>query len=256
MNKLLVMVTVATLAVVAYSDASTLTPEERAARRKAGLEKRIAMSGGQIEKLVDGKVIRIIDAQSKAPRSCLDAVAASIKQTLQLTVEVVSGEAGKAYRPDEKVGVAISLVENSDDTTLVVAPEQAWAVVDVLALTKDAPSPEVLSERVQKEIWRGVAIALGASNSNIQPCLMRQINSLSDLDDVKTLVPCPEPFNAMLTTSTKLGLGRTYRTSYRKACKEGWAPAPTNDNQRVIWEEYHSKPTEPIRIKFDPKKGM
>lgn len=236
--------------------AATLTPEERAAKRKAGLEKRIAQSGGWLEKKAEGKVVRLVDAQTTAGRAAIDAAAASIKQVLQFSTEVVAGEAGKAYRPDAEAGVVVSLVDTDDGTTLLVAPEQAWVVINTKALAKDGPAPEVLAERVQKEVWRGLAIAMGASNSMMQPCVMRQINTLGDLDGVKTLVPCPEPFNAMISASTKLGVGRTYRTTYRKACKEGWAPQPTNDAQRVIWEEYHAAPTEPIKIKFDPAKGI
>jgi hypothetical protein len=44
-------------------------------------------------------------------------------------------------------------------------------------------------------------------------------------------------------------------STYRKACVEGWAPPPANDVQKIIYTEVNSKPTEPIKIKFDPKKG-
>ena len=29
--------------------------------------------------------------------------------------------------------------------------------------------------------------------------------------------------------------------TYRQACIEGWAPAPTNDVQKAIWEKVHSE---------------
>ena len=34
----------------------------------------------------------------------------------------------------------------------------------------------------------------------------------------------------------KYGAGRSRRYTYRQACIEGWAPAPTNDYQRAIFE--------------------
>ena len=51
-------------------------------------------------------------------------------------------------------------------------------------------------------------------------------------------------------------LGVTTRavTSYKTACKEGWAPAPTNDVQRAIWDKVHAMPTAPIKIKPEEKK--
>ena len=49
-----------------------------------------------------------------------------------------------------------------------------------------------------------------------------------------------------------MGFAPYRRTTYKRACKEGWAPAPTNDFQRAVWEkikaEQGEKPTNPIRI--------
>ena len=45
------------------------------------------------------------------------------------------------------------------------------------------------------------------------------------------------------------------RTIYRRACQEGWAPAPTNDVQKAIWDKVHAIPKTPMKIEFDPKKG-
>ena len=41
---------------------------------------------------------------------------------------------------------------------------------------------------------------------------------------------------------------------YSRACREGWAPPPTNDVQRTIWKQVHAVPDKPIKIEFDPKK--
>ena len=43
------------------------------------------------------------------------------------------------------------------------------------------------------------------------------------------------------------------RAVYRKACMDGWAPAPTNEYQKAIWDQVHAIPTKPIKIEFDPK---
>ena len=47
----------------------------------------------------------------------------------------------------------------------------------------------------------------------------------------------PEPFNKIMTHAQKLGMQPQRMTTYRKAVEEGWAPAPTNDLQRTVWEE-------------------
>ena len=50
-------------------------------------------------------------------------------------------------------------------------------------------------------------------------------------------------------------LVRIHRATYREACREGWAPPPTNDLQRAIWEETRKLPEKPIKIEFDPPRG-
>ena len=42
---------------------------------------------------------------------------------------------------------------------------------------------------------------------------------------------------------------------YEAACQQGWAPAPTNDIQKAIWDKVHAVPATPMKIEFDPKKG-
>ena len=233
-----------------------MTPEQLAERRRNGRARRIAMNGGQLDKIIPGKIVRIVNAQKKAGTKGIDGAIESMREILSLSFEVVPGECGKTYRPDDRAGVVIVLADADKDTTLLVAPEQAWASISTLALAKDNPTAEVLDVRVHKEICRALTMVLGAANSMNPTCLMHQVNTLAELDAGLAKVPCPEPLNKLYSTTRKLGLGRTVRVSYRLACKEGWAPEPTNTVQSAIWEEYHSKPTEPIRIKYDAKKGL
>ena len=93
---------------------------------------------------------------------------------------------------------------------------------------------------------------LGASDSMMQPCLMSPVHSLSDLDANTCVMPTMEPFNMMINNVRKLGVAVRRRVSYHKACEEGWAPAPTNDIQRAIWDKVHAIPDKPITIEFDP----
>ena len=58
-------------------------------------------------------------------------------------------------------------------------------------------------------------------------------------------------------TADLCGIGRYRVVTYKKACIEGWAPAPTNDAQRVFYEQAKADkergPTNPIEIPM-PKK--
>ena len=47
-------------------------------------------------------------------------------------------------------------------------------------------------------------------------------------------------------------------STYLKACEEGWAPTPTNEYQKAIWEQVKADkergPTNPIKIPMPKKK--
>jgi hypothetical protein len=58
------------------------------------------------------------------------------------------------------------------------------------------------------------------------------------------------------------GVTPAVESTYRQACKEGWAPPPANDYQRNVAEvvakekaETLKGPKAPRKILFDPKKG-
>ena len=49
----------------------------------------------------------------------------------------------------------------------------------------------------------------------------------------------PMAFENIYTRGKALHVSAGGMVSYRQACKEGWAPAPTNDLQRGVWNEFH-----------------
>ena len=245
-------VVLVSVAVLVSIGVETPDRERHLALRRAAVARRISSEGGYVESVSKGGKVSIVDAQSVVPRVVLETVAASIRRTLWLAVDVNNGETGKQYRPKEGYPIVISLTDTGNGTTLLVAPEQCWAVIDTKSLSNDSPSEKVLADRTQKEIWRALAIILGVSNSSVQPCVMSQVNSLNDLDAIKTNVPSPEPFIIMGRVALHLGLSRVVRASYRRACQEGWAPLPTNDVQKAIFEQVKADkergPTNPLTI--------
>ena len=217
-------------------------------------------TGGFIVRPAKGKVIRFANAQSAVQEGVLKSAAEEISQAIGVNIDVSRLEdanASPASLIDAKTGAAVVLRASGDSSaaTIMVAPENGWAVVDVGALAKDGAGAEVLAERVRKELWRTTAIMLGASDSTFKPCLLEPVHSLAALDALKAKQVCPEPYGNIQRNAKDLGCGAPVFTTYRVACREGWAPAPTNDVQRAIWEETRKLPTKPIKIEFDPKKG-
>lgn len=209
----------------------------------------IKRNGGFVCTPTAGKSVRIVNGQKKLDRTALEKVARSIASRLGWKVEVVDD-----LKDDGNSGCIISVTEKEGARAILVAPENDWAEVNVTPLAADKPDVEKLSARAEKEVWRALCFVMGAANSKYQPCLMRDIRSLADLD-AAVAEPCPEPFNAMNDEARARGFSSQRRTTYRRACAEGWAPEPKDDIQRAIWEEYHTKPSKPMEIKYDKKLG-
>lgn len=222
-----------------------LTPAERQARRAA----KIAADGGMLNRPVHGRVVRIMVKTDKISIGEVEQEAAQMSKLLRIAVEVVDSD--DASR--NPTGALIILAEQEKGPTLLVAPEDFWATVNVKNLASDNPSPEVLRSRIVKELWRGFAYALGAANSMQQPCIMRPIRKPSDLDSEKVSILPPEPLMAVSRTVALLDFAQGGQTTYKTAVREGWAPQPTNDVQKAIWDEIHSVPTKPITIEPEKK---
>ena len=46
----------------------------------------------------------------------------------------------------------------------------------------------------------------------------------------------PHVMDTAVSQARELGIGQVIRATYRSAVRDGWAPPPTNDYQRAIWD--------------------
>ena len=233
--KKLMMVIVAGLAcaVVAETVKPTMRRTSGAERRARYLAK-VAAEGGLVQAPVNGKTVRIMTKSAKAPVADLEVIAKEITGLMGFVVDVVDSEKTTKHA----AGCMIAVLEQGEKSpTLTVAPEDTWATVNVSRLMADKPTDEVLKLRIKKEVWRAFGYVLGAANSMMQPCVMRPIHSLKDLDSNGTAIMSPDRLPSVQATSEYLGFARTRTVTYKTACAEGWAPAPTNDVQRAIAAE-------------------
>lgn len=211
---------------------------------------RIAAAGGLIQAPVTSKVVRVANSQKIASREIVDKAVGSFRKFMKYPVEVREGAIKDVI--DDKAGIVIAIADDANWPALLIAPEEGWATVNVRKLATDNPSPEVLETRLTKEFWRAAAMVLGAANSVMQPCVLCPIRNLADLDACKATVPAPEPLPKLDRGAKSFGIWLARQVTYKRACEEGWAPAPTNDIQKAVWEKVHSIPDQPIKIKFDP----
>ena len=239
---------------VALCAVECFAADEKPKRSREYIERRkLEHFGGFIYQPVETKKISIVDESGKANSGLLSIVATTMNQSLHYPVVI---------GPDAKTGLTIKIVECDKLGSLAVMPDNAEVLINIKALMKDSPDQQRLNARICKEIWRGLVYVLGGGNTYTAKCVMKPIASLADLDAIPATAACPEAYMRITDGADKLGIKAERRCSYRQACKEGWAPSPTNDIQRKVWEKVQIEkgfeaqtkdPTKPIKIKYQKK---
>lgn len=213
----------------------TMTPELRA--------KMLAKTGGMIQSKAEGPSILLLNTQSRVDAAVFEAPVAQINTMLRLPAlrkdaptDAPLSAALEALK-DSAIASVVVIGDSSGYPALLIAPESRWALVNVAALDGKGVSAETLADRTSKEVWRAFGYLMGAAHSNFEHCLMKPVLTPADLDALTGKGLSPEPFSKILAHAQKLGIKPARATTYRKAVEEGWAPPPTNDFQKAVWEE-------------------
>jgi hypothetical protein len=213
------------------------TPEMRA--------KILARTGGMLQSKAEGPKLLFLNAQKRVPARAIDGPIEQIGKGLSLsairkdapdTVDPIKG-ALAALQDKEGVAAVVVVADSEGYPSLLIAPEARWAMVNVAALGGKDVSAATLADRTSKEVWRAFGYLMGAAHTSFEHCLLKTVLSPTDLDGFRVTTLCPEPFNNILAHAQALGMKPFRMTTYRKAVEEGWAPPPTNDFQKAIWEE-------------------
>lgn len=220
-------------------------------------------SGGLVEKPHSGNVFQVFNMQQDYPYDKLAALTETIRHRVLLPIECREiAERGNvqflelAANLVSQNGIgAIALVVNDSALPIeLISPDGRWGILNVRPLKADTPSADLFERRFEKAYWGIVARTLGAGMSSFPGCVLVPFTTMKELDSIKAIQPCPEPYNKMIDTGKAYGIEVLTVTTYRSACRQGWAPKPTNDIQRTIWRQVHQIPDKPITIEFDPKK--
>lgn len=235
----------------------TFEPGEFERRARANYERK---SGGTIRKANSARgAVLVVNAQDKVSRADLDPALRHINETIHPILEYKEVKEVKVANPKEDIArlggkVGVVVVDVADSPALTVAPEEGWAIVNVRPLSADGAAADVLAARVRKEVLRGFALAGGCSFMARGQIVVREgVHTAKDLDSVSIEEYGVDVQMALGRLLPSYGVIPWTQTTYRKACREGWAPPPTNDIQRAVWEKVHQIPDKPITIKYDPK---
>ena len=233
-----------------------------AARRMLTREDVLRATGGRLLEPNSGKGVFVIaSAQDKVELKDIQALANIIQGATMVEIRVVksSDEMSAATLKKLNAQMGLSVVDVPAKPGLVIAPEEGWAVVNIAPLAVGQDGKLNFTKRVRKEIYRAFGMVAGGCGSSYQGNLLDPIRNPDDLDmypESDLQMPI-DMLQKLPKFCEKFGVRPWRITTYRRAVHEGWAPAPTNEYQKAIWEkakaEKDQKPSNPIKVNFDPK---
>ena len=195
--------------------------------------------------------IAFVNCQEKFGQNALEDIVRQLGRLSRLNIISVKGK--KELDPSEVcrahgVEVAVVLSDRPGKPLMLLAPEDGWGEVNVARI----PVGEKFNAGCCKELLRAFGLLCGGGLSMQQGNILSEVRLEKTYDLQNTL---PQDVTVrQLKYLAEMGVKPQSRTTYRKACEEGWAPAPTNDVQKAIWDKVHEMPTEPIKIKPETKK--
>lgn len=204
--------------------------------------------------------IAFIDTQSELPESAIRTAMKSVVSSRVYNIVYEKAAASDDYAALKKgaaANFALILINDPARPATLIAPEDGWAVVNVARIGEGLKTPEAKAKffesRCRKQIMRVYGAAAGGWFSGYKG----NVSSALSVPDLDLVTKEALPVDVMDRNDRYFaGLGVTYKrfVSYRRACVEGWAPAPTNDVQKFVWDKVHEMPSEPLKIKPETKK--
>jgi len=225
---------------------------------------RMKRTGGVVREAGSAKgLFVVVDAQKRVPRKEIEPVCATLDQWIRVQSKMVDADGAelpnfspKAYLQAIKAAggtLGVVLVDADGLPGLLTAPEDGWSAVNVAALASDKPDATTLASRVRKETLRAFAFVCGGAYMTKADFVMRDVTNPSDLDALPAEQFGLEIVAHVMQSAPRYGLVPWHQSTYKRACEEGWAPAPTNEFQKAIWERVKADkergPTNPITIK-------
>lgn len=259
MNKLILTLALAVSAMVMADVSQTNDTDSVSEDKKPSVLQRV---GGFVidYKAAKGKYL-FVDCQKRLDTKLVRGIANGLKGDFSWNVECAEGSQSisstkQAIAEKNRLdALAATFFVDSDTLPLLtVAPESNVSVINVRELVADNPKSILVENRLVREAMRAFAFSLGSGYSTFEAGVMQPISAAADLDRFSANFMPPDSANAALQNGTKIGFKPFRRTTYKRACKEGWAPPPTNDFQKAVWDHVHALPTEPIKIKPETQK--
>ena len=218
---------------------SAMDPAKRAAYEKA--------QGGMVTPRDNGNRLLIWDA-SGASGNIVTAFTNMVDRLWHIPAVIKTDKADTGlYKQAKRVKspkypCVIMLGEaGPEGPALSVYPEEAIACINRSALADG--DEDVHRKRIQKELYRAFGFTCGGYAINRTACAMDIAFSVEDLDANRAVLLAPMRYSGINRAAARLGLPVLRATTYQQAVRQGWAPPPTNDLQKAIWEKNKDLPS-------------
>ena len=229
-----------TIAIIAFAGFAGLAFAEGAK------EGRAEKAGGELVRpgTFTGKV-SIVSQQGKLPQEDCEAIARIFAEATKCNVVADGGE---------DATIKLFLIDDANEPVMLVAPEDHWGKLNLAKMVDDLPGERAKQKffkpRARKMVVKALSLLMGGGSSQFPGNIMNAA-TMRDLDQCQESIPVDmvDNYTAYLKA---VGVKPAEKTTYRKACREGWAPAPTNEVQQAIWDKVHSIPDKPITIEYNP----
>ena len=238
-------------------DLDKMTSEQRDEYHRQRREARFRKYGRAIidKRSLEGKIV-FLNAQKRVAEKAFASIPPKLGELLRRDIVLVSSDTLVSHEnlafaiQAQNANAVIVLIDDPAMDSLLIAPETGWAVVNI---AKFATNDNVRMEnRVRRELLRAFAFLCGADSAT-EGCVLNAVRKPDDIDELVGEGYDQETMIVLDKHLSAIGV-KPYRiTNYRRACLEGWAPAPTNDVQKAIWDEVHTIPDQPIKIKYEKK---
>lgn len=218
-------------------------------------------SGGIVEKPgVGGGTFLIVDSTGRLAEGMFARDFAILDRTIKVSPKLIAGKVVSAETASQELkalngNAAVFVVATNSLPRLITASEEGWAIVNLEKLNEGEPSNEVFEKRITIEVIRGLAQIFGSGNQGLS---MTAVTSLADIDAIEHTGFPASALKICQTQMRKLGFEPKVTASYRVACKQGWAPPPQTEAQRIIWNQVMGDkergPSNPLTISPPNKK--
>lgn len=231
----------------AKADAVKAVQAAKVSNKRAEMESRpevLRKTGGFIDVAAEGIAIVCVDTRKTTGAAC-DQFSEVFKNFSHMNVAIEKtplpeGECAVAFAAKRlaatSAAFALVVTECEKTATLSVFPEDRIAVINAAKLKggDDPLKPEV---RVIKELWRGLGFVTGLDYAQKPNDVFQPVFSVAELDALEYQVMQPMHFQKMYALMARYGVKRARHIPYRAAVIEGWAAAPTNEVQKLVYEE-------------------